>query len=154
MEHTLVSPWWFQTLAAAGDWDHPGSAAKTGCLYLWWSASAGKGNTGRISFSAQLQVWFHESYGCCTGRSDLPPLDRSETEQYIASHMDYSGCTQKVFTAKALDEIYKASAGIPRMVNRICEKALMYAFQNQKRLIDDYMIKFIIEHEMLGTIPA
>ena len=84
----------------------------------------------------------------------LPHLDRSETEQYIASHMDYSGCTQEVFTAKALDEIYKASAGIPRMVNRICEKALMYAFQNQKRLIDDYMIKFIIEHEMLGTIPA
>ena len=49
---------------------------------------------------------------------------------------------------------YKASAGIPRMVNRICEKALMYAFQNQKRLIDDYMIKFVIEHEMLGTITT
>ena len=55
---------------------------------------------------------------------------------------------------KALDEIHKASAGIPRMVNRICEKALMYAFQNQKRLIDDYMIKFVIEHEMLGTITT
>ena len=77
-----------------------------------------------------------------------------QTEQYIASHMDYSGCTQEVFTAKALDEIHKASAGIPRMVNRICEKALMYAFQNQKRLIDDYMIKFVIEHEMLGTITT
>ena len=84
----------------------------------------------------------------------LPHLDRSETEQYIASHMDYSGCIQEVFTAKALDEIHKASAGIPRMVNRICEKALMYAFQNQKRLIDDYMIKFVIEHEMLGTITT
>ena len=56
--------------------------------------------------------------------------------------MDYSGCAQEVFTTKALDEIYKASAGIPRMINWICEKALMYAFQNQKRLIDDYMIKY------------
>ena len=62
----------------------------------------------------------------------LPHLDRSETEQYIASHMDYSGCAREVFTAKALDKIHKASAGIPRMVNRICEKALMYAFQNKK----------------------
>ena len=63
--------------------------------------------------------------------------------------MAYSGCPQEVFTEKAVDEIHKASAGIPRMINRICEKALMYAFQQQKRLVDDYMIKFVAEHEML-----
>ena len=68
--------------------------------------------------------------------------------------MDYSGCAQEVFTTKALDEIYKASVGIPRMINRICEKALMYAFQSQKRLIDDYMLKFVVEHEMPGTIAT
>lgn len=48
----------------------------------------------------------------------------------------------------------KHRPGSHAMVNRICEKALMYAFQNQKRLIDDYMIKFVIEHEMLGTITT
>ena len=74
--------------------------------------------------------------------------------QYIASHMDYSGCGQEIFTTKALDEIHKASAGIPRMITRVCEKALMYAFQNQKRLIDDYMIKFVVEHEMLGMVTS
>lgn len=55
---------------------------------------------------------------------------------------------------KAMDEIHKASAGIPRMVNRVCEKSLMYAFQQQKRLIDDYMIKYVVEHEMLGTVTG
>lgn len=30
----------------------------------------------------------------------------------------------------------------------------MYAFQNQKRLIDDYMITYATEHEMLGTITT
>ena len=70
----------------------------------------------------------------------------------ITNHMAYSGCWQDVFTSKALYEIHKASAGIPRMINRICEKALMYAFQNQKRLIDDYMIKFVVEHKMLGSV--
>lgn len=79
----------------------------------------------------------------------LPHLDRSETEQYIGNHMAYSGCPQEVFTEKAVDEIHKASAGISRMINRICEKALMYAFQQQRRLVDDYMIKFVVEHEML-----
>ena len=58
--------------------------------------------------------------------------------------MAYSGCQQEVFTSKALDEIYKASTGIPRM---------MYAFQQQKRLVDDYMIKFVVERKML-TISA
>ena len=55
---------------------------------------------------------------------------------------------------EGVDEIHKASAGIPRMINRICEKALMYAFQNQKRLIDDYMIKYVVEHEMIGTMTT
>lgn len=30
----------------------------------------------------------------------------------------------------------------------------MYVFQNQKRLIDDYMIKYVVEHEMLGTMTT
>jgi len=30
----------------------------------------------------------------------------------------------------------------------------MYAFQNQKQLIDDYMIKFVVEHEMLGMVES
>ena len=52
-------------------------------------------------------------------------------------------------TEKALDEIYHTSTGIPRLINRICEKALMYAFQQNKRLIDDHMIRYVVEHEML-----
>ena len=110
----------------------------------------------------QTELWENklklQRYAAIRQRIDmyctLPHLDRSETEQYIASHMDYSGCGQEIFTTKALDEIHKASAGIPRMINRVCEKALMYVFQNQKRLIDDYMIKFVVEHEMLGMVTS
>ena len=67
----------------------------------------------------------------------------------MRSHLDYAACPQEIFTSKAMDELHKASTGIPRMINRICEKALMYAFQQQKRLVDDYMIKFVVEHEWL-----
>ena len=34
--------------------------------------------------------------------------------------------------------------------NRICEKSLMYASQQGKRLIDEHLVRYIIEHEMLG----
>ena len=80
----------------------------------------------------------------------LPHLDRSETARYIKSHLDYAGCAQELFTEKAIDEVHQASGGIMRMINRVCEKSLMYAFQQQSRLIDDYMIRFVVEHEMLN----
>lgn len=80
----------------------------------------------------------------------LPHLDRAETEAYILSHLKYSGCESEIFSTRAIDEIYKYSTGIPRMVNRICEKALMYGYQNQKKIIDDYMISFVTEHELMG----
>lgn len=79
----------------------------------------------------------------------LPHLDRSETERYIHSHMKYAGCTQEIFTDKALEEIHRSSSGIPRVINRICEKALLYSCQRQKRLIDDHTIRLVVEHEIL-----
>ena len=73
-----------------------------------------------------------------------------ETEQYVNSHLEYAGCSQTIFTEKALDEIYRISTGIPRMINRVCEKTLMYAFQKQNRLIDDYMVKYVADHELIN----
>lgn len=79
----------------------------------------------------------------------LPHLDRAETERYITSHLAYASGSQEIFTSRAVDEIYRSSTGIPRTINRICEKSLMYAFQQQKRLIDDHMVLYVVEDEML-----
>ncbi|MEE1164636.1 MAG: AAA family ATPase [Lachnospiraceae bacterium] len=81
----------------------------------------------------------------------LGRLDRSEVSKYIRSHLDYAGYTGELFTSDAEDEIYRVSGGIPRMVNRICEKALMYAYQQQKRMIDGHMVTYVADHEMLQT---
>ena len=79
----------------------------------------------------------------------LAHLDRAETEKYIRSHLDYAGCRNELFTSRAVDEIYKSSAGIPRVINRICEKSLMYACQQEHKLIDEMEATFVVEHEML-----
>lgn len=108
----------------------------------------------------QTELWDNklklQRYAAIRQRIDmycvLSHLDRSETDRYINSHMIYAGCNHEVFTSKAIDEIHKSSTGIPRMINRICEKSLMYAFQQQKHLIDDYMVKYVVEHEMLSDI--
>ena len=79
----------------------------------------------------------------------LDRLDRAETGKYMQAHMAYSGCKNEVFTSGAEDEIYKVSLGIPRMINRICDKSLMYAYQQQKKLIDEHVIRYVADHEML-----
>jgi len=81
-------------------------------------------------------------------RCTIPHLDRAETERYIRAHMSYAGCDSDVFTDKAIDEAYRVSTGIARIINRVCEKSLMYAFQRQKHLIDDYTVRFVADHEL------
>jgi len=106
---------------------------------------------------AQGELWDKlklKRYAAVRGRIDincvLPHLDRNETGQYINSHLSYAGGRQDLFTDKALDDIYQESAGIGRSINRICEKSLMYACQQNKRLIDEHMVRYVIAHEMLG----
>ena len=82
----------------------------------------------------------------------LGRLDRAETGKYIAAHMAYAGAGKEIFTSGAEDEVYKISAGIPRMINRVCEKALMYACQQQKRILDEHMVRFVADHEMIGGV--
>ena len=105
----------------------------------------------------QTELWDKlrlQRYAAVRQRIDLscilPHLDRAETERYIQSHLEYAGGRQDIFTDKAVDEIYRESTGIPRRINRICDRCLMYASQQGKRLTDEHQVKFVVEHEMLG----
>jgi len=79
----------------------------------------------------------------------IPHLDRADTKKYIDSHIKYAGCDHDIFSDLAIDEIFKVSSGILRQINRICEKSLMYGAQQNKRIIDDHIVKYVAEHEML-----
>ena len=80
----------------------------------------------------------------------LSHLDLSQTEKYIESNLRYAGIENALFTDKAVEEIYKGSTGIPRMINRICEKTLIYASQQNQKLIDEHMVLHVSQHEMLN----
>ena len=112
-----------------------------------------------LILAGQTELWDtklrYRKYAAIRQRIDiscvLPHLDRSETEKYIESHLRYAGCTQPLFTEKALDEIYRCSAGIPRVINRTCDKCLTYAGQQNQKLVDDHTVRYIVEHEMLSS---
>jgi len=108
-----------------------------------------------LALVGQTELWDKlkaSRYDAITDRIDqvctLPHLDRSETEAYISAHLAYAGGRSDIFTDAALDTIYKASGGVERRINRICEKSLMYAAQQNKRLIDDRLVDYVLEHEM------
>lgn len=81
-------------------------------------------------------------------KCELPQLDRSQIGEYIQRHMDYAKCSHEVFTEKAVDEIFKYSAGSVRAVNKLCTHCLLYAAQRARKLVDDHMVKLVIEGEL------
>jgi general secretion pathway protein A len=80
-------------------------------------------------------------------RCHLPELDRSQTGAYIEQHLKFAGVTD-IFTDKAVEEIYRYSAGSLRSINRASTHALIYASQHAKRLVDDHMMRDVIENEL------
>jgi type II secretory pathway predicted ATPase ExeA len=93
-----------------------------------------------------------QSYAAIRQRIDIKceliQYDRSQVESYIKAHLGYAGSSNEVFTEKAIDEIYKYSAGSARSINKLCTHCLLYACQRAKKLIDDHMVKKVIEGEM------
>jgi general secretion pathway protein A len=64
-----------------------------------------------------------------TARYHLSPLDRAETEEYVRHRLSVAGGTTTVhFTPDALSAVHRASAGVPRLVNLICDRALLAGY--------------------------
>ena len=80
-------------------------------------------------------------------RYHLAPYDRHNTGEYIRKHLEYCGETRDVFTENAVNAIYEYTHGIARKINKVCISCLMHAFQKQTKLIDDHMVRFILEEE-------
>lgn len=93
-----------------------------------------------------------QSYNAIRQRIDmkceLPLHDRSQIGEYINAHLTYAGGATDIFTDKAIDEIYRYSAGSSRATNKACTHSLMYAYQRAKKLIDDHMVRTVIAGEL------
>ena len=63
-----------------------------------------------------------------TGRYHLAPLDRDDTAAYVRHRMKIAGAREDVFSESALREIHRCSDGVPRLINIICDRALLGAY--------------------------
>jgi len=60
-----------------------------------------------------------------TARYHLHPLNRQETGGYIRHRLAVAGCDRPVFTARAMKLIYRLSHGTPRLINLLCDRAML-----------------------------
>jgi general secretion pathway protein A len=66
-----------------------------------------------------------------TVRYHLSPLDRFETERYISHRLRVAGANGRPsFTRWAVRRVHHYAHGVPRLINAVCDKALLYGYVN------------------------
>jgi type II secretory pathway predicted ATPase ExeA len=74
-------------------------------------------------------------------RYELKPLDQETVAAYVAHRLTIAGGSAAVaFTPKALQRVHRLSGGIPRLINLICDRALLAGFSQQTNRITPEMV--------------
>ena len=76
-----------------------------------------------------------------TGRYHLEPLSRDETAQYVDHRLKVAGALGEVFDAGAKREVFRLSQGVPRLINVICDRALLGAYTVESRRVNRRMVR-------------
>ena len=76
-----------------------------------------------------------------TGRYHLEPLSREETQGYVRHRLRVAGAAGEIFTSAALREVHRLSAGIPRVINVTCDRALLGAYTQEIRKITPELVR-------------
>jgi len=75
-------------------------------------------------------------------RHHLRPFDESEIRDYVGERLARGGYTGRgLFKRRALKELYNVTGGIPRLVNSVCDSALLLAYTREKTLLDAALVR-------------
>ncbi|WP_440874459.1 ExeA family protein [Thalassotalea sp. PLHSN55] len=75
-----------------------------------------------------------------TARYHLMPLNKNEVRQYIEHRLQVAGGNPNLFSAKAIATIHQLSKGIPRLINLLCDRALLGAYGGNKQQVDKALV--------------
>ncbi|MCX5834896.1 MAG: AAA family ATPase [Deltaproteobacteria bacterium] len=78
-------------------------------------------------------------------RYHIKPMGLIETEEYIFRRLKIAGARHEViFDPAAVKEIYERSGGIPRLINIICDNALLTAYSYERKMVGKAIIKEVV----------
>ena len=73
-------------------------------------------------------------------RYHIQPLGELETFNYIAHRLRVAGANRGIFTVNACRDIFAISGGVPRLINSICDCALLSGFAEDRKVVDSKLI--------------
>ncbi len=76
-----------------------------------------------------------------TARYHLAPLSAEETAGYVRHRLRVAGATSDIFSDAALREVYRISGGVPRVINVICDRALLGAYTNDQHEVTPTLVR-------------
>ena len=76
-----------------------------------------------------------------TARYHLLPISREETGAYIHHRLQICGSSDTVFKERAIDTVHKLSQGIPRLINILCDRAMLGAFVEGRHAVDTAVVR-------------
>ena len=85
----------------------------------------------------------------------LTPLDAEETARYINHRLQRAALGAPVeFPRDATDLIHARSRGVPRIINVICDAALVFGYAEERRNVDTTLVREVLsELELTGVLP-
>jgi general secretion pathway protein A len=89
-----------------------------------------------------------------TGRYHLSPLSPEESAGYVKHRMRVAGATAEAFTPSALREIHRLSGGIPRVINVICDRALLGAYTREDHRVGPNYVRLAAAEVYGRPVPA
>ncbi len=88
-------------------------------------------------------------------RCSLQPLSKKDMDRYINHRLWKAGNKRShLFSERALKNIFKHSRGYPRLINLICDRALMAGYNQRSPTITNEMVNTAINNLAIGEIPA
>lgn len=85
----------------------------------------------------------------------LDALDAGETREYIRHRLSVAGGNRRLFLPDALDAIARYSGGVPRLINALCDTALVYAFaEGRLRVTSTIVTNMVEERRRRGLFGA
>ncbi|MGE5255299.1 MAG: AAA family ATPase [Hyphomicrobiales bacterium] len=71
----------------------------------------------------------------------LPPLTPDEVAKYIAHRLSVAGASREIFTPDALQAVYRFTKGFPRLINIVCDHALMSGYVRGLDRVDAKIVR-------------
>jgi len=94
-----------------------------------------------VQFAQRISVDYH-----------LSPLSGDETIGYIQHRLAVAGGSPDTFTEAACLAVHRYSNGVPRLINLLCDTALVYGYAEQKKHIDARLVTDVAREKQAGGI--